>query len=1009
MVVAETGAEVEIIIAEPPPSLKRDQLERAVRSLFGEDLANMYYARWPTGVDGWLEDLVLRVRVGDASETSVMSGATLTSWQAPTAVTERLQILYGLFYRTFDGFWIDRVQDGAPRRASVLDLRVPVSDLVGWLGDPAPIWFHVGQGAAPRTTRELTAVNTPGVFRTEGGIVALAVPRGVALSDIAGEFRRFAVASDLVIGAAGMKNGGLLLLGRVRQVPFSMLPPLRFETFATFARNRAEHLAQSYERQRIFAGRVLEGRYRGWDWAPVLLSAQLDDTEFGTLLNLADQILKSWSQHGDVEYYAFRYAKPEKYPFGTLAASEYFADKFLTTSLLFNWNTEGFATITNVNGRDILTGDRSGALPILYRPADSIAKEIGLKGFDDELSIQTDADTRAREARDYFATLGDPILVRVVQNVMLCQAVQSFLVVSDPQDPPRTARSEEVIGVLEKRAAAWLAEIEAGQTDVDRRIRDSLTTFLNTSGFSRAKMARVLASPQSVEQDLQKAFESLRASRSEARYLLAYLEPSLAKADELFAAACRTVNGNIRELPGGNAECVWHSSGLFDASDSAFGQYKIYADGLQKMAYEFDHSAAEADQQYRNLQKLQQTYLEAVEVAHELSKRGGEANLDEILATVLERVARDEARASIRTPSVVLSKNTMDIAAVGGHNIDLMPRKRYLPPTSIVPPRRVTNPDQGPSVSSGLDVLEPPRPVQQTLDVKRSGSLLDEMRLAVKRGEAPPERWAELNAKAKTCQCDAVVVQGKDNIIYYVRTKPPPAQGTILGRTGVIDMLAGPPASKVVRFEGFPDTTVENIAQSTALVTAGPQGGLLDEALSGLGRLFRTDESNEWKVSLTIERAGRAPEVLRIAEQSESVALRQPVAWKGSSVLPASADTWNATFPMMSKFDPETSDAVIVRFGGPPKAVPGSLGVIVKVGAAQRTGMALRLRTLLENWISAQPRQARPLSDSLIDLRQAIKARLKPLDLQFYYKRNKDQIRAAEAIVPGVGADAWEV
>ena len=91
------------------------------------------------------------------------------------------------------------------------------------------------------------------------------------------------------------------------------------------------------------------------------------------MLNLADQILKSWSQHGDVEYYAFQYPKPAKYPFGDRAASEYFARKFLTTSLLFNWNTEGFATITNVNGRDILTGDRTGALAVLYRPADSLA------------------------------------------------------------------------------------------------------------------------------------------------------------------------------------------------------------------------------------------------------------------------------------------------------------------------------------------------------------------------------------------------------------------------------------------------------------------------------------------------------------------------------------------------------------------------------------------------------------------------------------------------------------
>jgi hypothetical protein len=45
------------------------------------------------------------------------------------------------------------------------------------------------------------------------------------------------------------------------------------------------------------------------------------DSECGTLLNFADQILKSWSHHGQVEYYASPYRRPENSPFGEESAS----------------------------------------------------------------------------------------------------------------------------------------------------------------------------------------------------------------------------------------------------------------------------------------------------------------------------------------------------------------------------------------------------------------------------------------------------------------------------------------------------------------------------------------------------------------------------------------------------------------------------------------------------------------------------------------------------------------
>ena len=75
-----------------------------------------------------------------------------------------------------------------------------------------------------------------------------------------------------------------------------MLPPLRVETILQLAAVGQDELSQSYERRNIISGRYDEKH----DWAPIYLSAALLDTEYGSLLNITDQLLKSWSMGGQV-------------------------------------------------------------------------------------------------------------------------------------------------------------------------------------------------------------------------------------------------------------------------------------------------------------------------------------------------------------------------------------------------------------------------------------------------------------------------------------------------------------------------------------------------------------------------------------------------------------------------------------------------------------------------------------------------------------------------------------
>jgi hypothetical protein len=125
---------------------------------------------------------------------------------------------------------------------------------------------------------------------------------------------------------------------------------------------------------------------------------------------------------------------------------------------------------------------------------------------------------------------------------------------------------------------------------------------------------------------------------------------------------------------------------------------------------------------------------------------------------------------------------------------------------------------------------------------------------------------------------------------------------------------AAPPPVHVVRFENFSQSTVENIARSTALITTGSRAGVFDSAVDGLANFLKGTESGGRTTSVTIERAGEA-EVLSLTEETGSIALlKEPISWHSSTIEEATATRWRETFGEDAKLAP-SSDALIVRFG----------------------------------------------------------------------------------------------
>jgi hypothetical protein len=277
-------------------------------------------------------------------------------------------------------------------------------------------------------------------------VVVWWIPGDVSPADCLSEARVFALESDLVVGA--LKEGGLLIAGRQRAIPYDVLPPLRVETIALLAAlHEKDELEQSYQRMSPGAGPYTPE----FDWAPIWLSPELVDTEYGQLLNVADQLLKGWSQHGEVTYERFPYPTPAKWPFESSLA-DIVKEKFDSDTITFNWNTTGAGYSVATGSLQLYAPYRTGALPVSYIPGENPRLAPHVLSYEDT-------------AYTWFSALDDPTLVRVVQYAALYQVFHNFGVRSPDEDPPVSHAPETAFAAA--MAAYWkhVDTVTAGDGD----------------------------------------------------------------------------------------------------------------------------------------------------------------------------------------------------------------------------------------------------------------------------------------------------------------------------------------------------------------------------------------------------------------------------------------------------------------------------------------------------------------------------------------------------------------
>ncbi|MGH8070206.1 MAG: hypothetical protein ACRERE_34160 [Candidatus Entotheonellia bacterium] len=690
-------ASLAIIISEPAPVFAKADLEKLIRAAFGGDLRALKRLRWKIGIDGWVEDLVLTINAPSAVARAKGQMTQRDPLDDPI-LRDRIALLHLALFGTTYGGRLEPIGAASVEtaRSSASNLSVSAKELHDWLIDPATVWRPVDHADTPSLPwARIAEEKASGAFTSEdGSLVILTFPTERlsaaqadvrSLNPLRADFRRFAVASDAVLGGVWTPKGQTAILARARIKPLEMLPPLRFETFALLAVQSSNELHQSYERTHILAGKMMTGNYKGKDWAPIYLSEPLIDTEFGALLNITDQMLKSWSQAGSTEYVYFTYPlKPDKFPFGQEPLSQILQSETGSRSVLFNWNTAGSAVAAQLPDLTVLAAKQTGALPITYG---SDLKPGG--------GIETGHLLRYEEqAYQYFADLKDPNLARVVQYTLMYQlfraiatdqAAQHPGMIKDgpPKDFVIKARADSTV-LLIAETAKLLANLQSGeleQVEAFAKLLGIIPAEADLAGtlakfraqhpeIDNPRFARLLADPRSeqsamiaeaarLETVFVKLGEEQEAFRRDVQKHNETAQNVKAEVEQWFEQNARQLPPGISSLEG----ALPHLPAVLRA--------KIERLQARRQALDQREKALE-DKELVPLRELKSRRM-LIDDADEVRQALSDITF---LVHDLEAVRRDfiarntvEPAGWIKTPSVVLSWNRHDSTSVGGHNL----------------------------------------------------------------------------------------------------------------------------------------------------------------------------------------------------------------------------------------------------------------------------------------------------------------------------------------------------
>ena len=633
-----------LLITEPPPDFTIEKFKETA-----PELKQIEVNQQNIGCDGWVKDLVIQVpQMTDSQRQDLF---------------DRINLY--LFHTTYKAQILDLPvkKSSFDNENTPLDVKVTFSDLKDWFLDKNETFESVLTGEQIQFSNIISQKISGVYVSNEPGLVIWTIDRKKPLNNYLAEARWFSLDSDLIVGA--VSNADMIaVVGRKRVLPLDVLPPLRTETILQLAAIKNPDLAQSYERKYVFAGRFNEKD----DWAPIYLSDELIDTEYGSLLNITDQILKRWSMKGTVNYINFEsYDDPKTFPFGNKTLAEYLGVEEVT----FNWNTFGVGYSSEIQGKRIFALNRTGALPTSY------------------LGEREDNYSEAEEkGYDYFAKTGDPNLARVVQYAALYQIFQDSRVTIGNDDfsyskysPDNEELFRELINKIDAIKNISPEEIETLNSDPkSKEIADGITkikAFKNIKDIETA--ARSILEPRNL-------------NNQTSQKILAYYKnfQVLLKQVELLESSQKAKISRRNSIAKQyNTSCVGKTLTVNEYNKCVGLNNEVVQ--LEKTIVALEGKFSLYESQIFNLESTYGVFLDfnaALNKVFELSFDSSETNRlkDIYLQSLPFRNSK-----WIHTPSIVIS-NSSDIDVIGGHNLD---SKITIFRTGNVPPGKVQIIEQG--------------------------------------------------------------------------------------------------------------------------------------------------------------------------------------------------------------------------------------------------------------------------------------------------------------------------
>lgn len=369
-----------ILISDPPPHFEID----SIKSIFKEFVHSVEFKKHKMGYDGYSTDIIISIANATSENIELrvkeLSKILFLSDYKP-AITQ-LPLKSGRVYFTKEN----------------IDYQISLYEFNQWFMEEDELFIDLQDTSKQFSVETIFKTKKKGVFFSENpGFVAWAIQKKSDLKEQLSYIRQFTLDADLILGALS-DSSMLVIIGRERESSLEELPPLQVESILLLASVTEKELSQSLDVNDFLAGKMNNGR----DWCPTYLSKELENTEFGHLMTITDILLKDWSEKGTIQEGNYRYPEPPYYPF------ERPLFKMLRINeLVYNWNTADAMYAIDLDNVTIYTLNRTGSLPVSYFNSPESGRSIG-RSYENK-------------AYNYFATVGNTDLARVVQYTALYQ------------------------------------------------------------------------------------------------------------------------------------------------------------------------------------------------------------------------------------------------------------------------------------------------------------------------------------------------------------------------------------------------------------------------------------------------------------------------------------------------------------------------------------------------------------------------------------------------------------